>query len=225
MVQVLFFGRRKCSYTHKALVHLTNLGFVVTHVESEKRGQSIPEDVAQWEGEYIFCFRSYYILPKILIDRAAIAAINFHPAPVEYPGSGCLNFALYDEVELYGVTAHLMNEKIDDGKIIECRRFPIFSTDDVDSLLQRTHHKLMELFSDTTSGLYVEGKEYIRRKLGSSKEERWNGPSRGISELERLRTVDVNSSEKELERIIRATHTDDFPTRICLHGHSFHLRK
>ena len=87
------------------------------------------------EGEYIVCFRSLFVLPKRLIDSASIAAINFHPAPPEYPGSGCINFALYDEVSGYGVTAHFMNELVDNGKIIEVRRFPVAPYDNLPTVL------------------------------------------------------------------------------------------
>ena len=36
----------------------------------------------------------------------------------KYPGSGCINWALYDNAEDFGVTAHLMT-KVDDGPIIK----------------------------------------------------------------------------------------------------------
>jgi methionyl-tRNA formyltransferase len=71
----------------------------------------LPENIEWWRDDYIFCFRGYFLLPKSLLDRASVAAINFHPAPAKYPGSGCLNWALYDNANTYGTTAHLMNEK------------------------------------------------------------------------------------------------------------------
>ena len=225
MIRALFFGRSGCIHTDKALAHLKHLGFGTTCVVSERRGQQLPENTLHWKGEYIFCFRSFFLLPKKLIDRSEIAAINFHPAPTEYPGNGCLNFALYDQAKLYGVTAHLMNEKIDNGTILECRRFPILHHDNVDSLLQRTHHKMLDLFFDITNGLYLDGGGFLEKMLTASETERWNGPCRRISELEKLRTVDVGSSKQELDRTIRATHTDAFPTKIHLHGYDFFLRK
>ena len=80
-----------------------------------------------------------------MLDRAKVAAINFHPGSVEYPGSGCLNWALYDNAEVYGVTAHIINEKIDNGAIIEWRRFPILKQDNVKTLLARAHSKTYDL--------------------------------------------------------------------------------
>ena len=77
--------------------------------------------------DYIFCFRSFYILSKI-IDRVKFYAINFHPSTPKYRGAGGVNYAIYKD-KLFGCTAHLMNNKIDDGKIIDCQYFKINKKD------------------------------------------------------------------------------------------------
>ncbi|MDD1955359.1 hypothetical protein LOY33_17095 [Pseudomonas sp. B21-036] len=223
-VKVLFFGRSKCDATDKAINFLNRLDFEVTTVKSNGRGESLPEDIDRWTGDYIFCFRSLFVLPKRILERAKIAAINFHPGSAEYPGSGCLNFALYENAKEYGVTAHLMSEKVDDGSIIECRRFPIVAGDTVDSLLERTHLKLLDLFLDTVGGIGTLGDSYIKSSLIKSGNEKWRGEARRMKELDRLSTIDIGVSALELERIIRATHTDLFPPRIMLHGYEFALR-
>ncbi|MDU9021009.1 formyltransferase family protein [Pseudomonas corrugata] len=223
-IKVLFFGRSKCEATDKAIKFLNRIDFEVTIVKSNGRGESLPEDIDWWTGDYIFCFRSLFVLPKRILDRAKIAAINFHPGSVEYPGSGCLNFALYENAKEYGVTAHLMSEKVDGGNIIECRRFPIFLGDTVNSLLERTHLKLLDLFLDTAGGIGALGDGYIKKLLIKSGGEKWRGEARRMKELDRLSTIDIGVSAPELERIIRATHTDLFPPKIILHGYEFSLR-
>lgn len=221
---VLFFGRNMCNATDKALSHLEGLGFEVTFVKSKGRGESLPENLGSWIGDFIFCFRSLFVLPKYLIDKASIAAINFHPAPPEYPGSGCLNFALYDEAKDYGVTAHLMNEKVDNGKILACHRFPIQKSDTVDSLLERTHLEMLELFCNVTAGIGNGGAKYIERLIFESADEKWNGEARKVSELRKLQTIDKNATEQELERVIRATYTELYPPKVVLHGFEFVLK-
>ena len=109
-LRVLFFGRHDCQYSQKSLEHIRRLDFDVESILSKNRNEKLPEDIGWWQGDYIICFRSYFLIPKSLLDRAKVAAINFHPGSVEYPGSGCLNWALYDNAEVYGVTAHIMNE-------------------------------------------------------------------------------------------------------------------
>jgi len=223
--RVLFFGKHMCQYSQKALEHLKHLGFEVTEVMSKTRTEKLPEDIKSWNGDYIFCFRSYFIIPIDLINRASITAINFHPAPTEFPGSGCINWALYDNSPIYGVTAHIMNEKIDNGAVVECRRYPVLPQDTVTTLLARAHMKTFDLLADITTGLAMEGKNYLDKCLDASKNEVWHGEARKMHEIDKLQKVDPNCTKEELERIIRATYTPDFPPEINLHGYRFVLKK
>ena len=225
MPEVLFFGKYNCDYSQKALQHLKLLGFNVQSVLSKNRSEHLPEETNDWSGEYIICFRSYLLLPKSLLKRASIAAVNFHPGPAEYPGSGCLNWALYDNADTYGATAHIMDEKIDNGAIIECRRFPILKEDNVTTLLARAHLTTFNLLVDTTTGLAQEGKSFLDYKLESSRSEKWTGKAKKMSEIDKLQVVSPNCSKEELERLIRSTYTPDFPPEIHLHGYKFVLKE
>lgn len=222
--KVLFFGREKCDATSKAIKHLELVGFEVTPVFSRSRGEALSESILEWNGDYILCFRSLFILPKILIDKAKTGAINFHPGPPEFPGSGCLNYALYENSQSYGVTAHLMNEKIDEGNILECRRFQIHKLDTVNSLLERTHLKLLDLFFDFTSSLATIGAEFLTKNLQKSKNEKWSGTNRKIKDLDSLSLVNLNISETQLDKLVRATYTELFPPKVILHGYEFLLK-
>lgn len=223
-VRVLFFGRSGCEGTSKALSLLKTLGCEITFVKSKVRGEALPEDISYWEGDYIFCFRSLFVLPKYLIERAKIAAVNFHPAPVEYPGSGCLNFALYDNASQYGVTAHIMNEKIDNGAILKCQRFPIMPFDTVDTLLERTHLKLINLFIDIVAELILGGAKSLEAMILSSNTEKWRGEATKMKDFQKIQVVPLNVTEVELQKIIRATYTENFPPYIDLHGYRFVLK-
>jgi methionyl-tRNA formyltransferase len=223
-VRVLFFGRSGCEGTSKALSLLKTLGCEITFVKSKGRGEGLPEDIGYWEGDYIFCFRSLFVLPKYLIEKAKIAAVNFHPAPVEYPGSGCLNFALYDNASQYGVTAHIMNEKVDNGAILKCQRFPIMPSDTVDTLLERTHLKLLNLFIDVAVELILGGAKSLEAMISSSNAEKWRGEATKMKDFEKLQVVPLSVTEVELQKIIRATYTENFPPYIDLHGYQFVLK-
>ncbi|MDC1239967.1 formyltransferase family protein [Litorivicinus sp.] len=222
--RVLFFGRFKCSATRKIYTQLLRYDFDVTYIESKKRGEALPEHVLQWEGDYIFCFRSLYILPDKLLKKSKIAAINFHPAPPEYPGSGCINFALYEGEKIYGVTAHLMNEKVDNGQILEVRRFPVGSLDNLSMVLDRTLSELYFMASDFIHFLVVKGRGIILEKATFASHESWSGDARLMREFEALSTVDCSVSKSELENIIRATYVKDYPPKITLHGYNFYLK-
>jgi methionyl-tRNA formyltransferase len=222
--KVLFFGREGCKYSTNIYNFLHHLNFNVQVVWSNSRADSLPEEIYSWQGEYIICLRSYFILSQQLIDRASIAAINFHPGPVEYPGSGCLNWALYDNAKQYGVTVHYMNSKVDNGAVIECRRFPILPQDTVSSLLSITHQKTNDLAIDTLIGLAMEGEKFLERKLQESKNEQWVGNARKMKEINELKKIDVFCTRQELEKIIRATYIFNYPPEIELHGYKFVLK-
>ncbi|MFT6842576.1 MAG: methionyl-tRNA formyltransferase [Psychroserpens sp.] len=224
-VSVLFFGRSNCDSSEKILSHLIKCGFYVTYVKSKSRGERLPEDIFWWKGDFILSFRSLFFLPKEILDRAKIAAINFHPAPPEYPGSGCINFALYDRCKKYGVTAHLMNEKIDNGAILEVRRFPVHESENLQSLLERTHGELLYLAFDFITSLDKHGESFINEKINDSKGVNWKGKAKLMKEIDALQSIDLNVTKVELDRIVRATHIDGYPLKIKLHGYDFSLEK
>ncbi len=226
-LRVLLFARDNCKLSSDLYRELNSISSIdLTYVKSNYRGEVIPKDIDSWSGDYIFCFRSLFILPINLIKKAKIAAINFHPGPPEYPGSGCINFALYDEADTYGVTAHLMNEKVDNGEILEVRRFQIEENDNLSSLLTKTHNELFSLCKDFIAFITNEDKQkLIEGKLPKEfVKEKWSGDAKKIKDLEKLQSIDINIKKSELDRIIRATYIEEFPPKIKLHGYDFYLK-
>jgi methionyl-tRNA formyltransferase len=221
--RILFFGRDKCGASKSIYKKLQAFGFEVASVKSRERGEILPKNILEWSGDFILCFRSHFVLPKTLLEKAKIAAINFHPAPPEYPGSGCINFALYDEVEIFGVTAHLMDEYVDSGPILEVRRFPISRFDNLESVLGRTHNELFNLCSDFICELERKGVGFLQDKIELSKNEQWNGRARKINDLNSLQTIKQDVTERELKRIIRATYSHEYPPKVVIHGFDFRL--
>lgn len=220
---VLFFGRANCPSTNSARAHLERLGFDLTYVESTGRGQKMPDIAENWTGDYIFAFRSLLIVPARILERARIAAINFHPGPPEYPGSGCVNFALYDEAEYYGVTAHIMVEKIDAGAILDVRRFKLAPADGVDSVLEHSYLTMLLQFLDVASQIRDGGADYIADARARSAHEAWRGDALRMPDLWRLQTVSPEIGAAELKRVARATYTKLYPPKLFLHGYAFGL--
>ena len=105
-----------CRYQDKfSLKFYKDLKYYFKSVEifySKKYDEKITKKIKNWKGDYIFSFRSLLILPDSIIKNAKVAAINFHPGPPKYRGVGCLNYALYNEENYYGVTALLMKKKL-----------------------------------------------------------------------------------------------------------------
>ena len=99
------------------------------------------------------------------------------------------------------MTAHLMNEKVDNGQILEVRRFPLNNSDDLESALARTHRELFNLCFDFIGRIYCEGEKIIEEQLNLSVNEAWKGKARLLKELDELQKVSRNVSAEELKEL------------------------
>lgn len=173
----------------------------------------------QWRGKLIISYLCPWILPGWLLERATLAAINFHPGPPEYPGIGCTNFALYDEAPVFGVTCHHMAPQVDAGPIIAVRRFQVSPDDSVRSLTLRCYEHLFLLYEDVLG----------RLRHGDpppEADERWTRRPYRRSELDALCRLDCNMDEREMARRIRATTYPGMPgPYIALAGRKFVLEE
>lgn len=222
MPSALCFFRNNCPYSKIAKVKLEELGFEIESVVSSYRGEVLPKEIHNWSGDYIFCFRSYYILPETLLNKARIAAINFHPGPPEYPCSGCVNFALYEDASEFGVTAHLMVEKVDEGRILEVVRFPIESDDTVKTLLKKTHQRLLEIFTNVVTRI-SKNQELDINQINTKAEIRWSPRKLSVKDIDDKSCIALDVSKKELERLVRAFHTPEYPLKLKIHNYVFNL--
>ena len=179
-----------------------------------KWGEPLPEDAARWEGDLIISYLSRWVVPERLINKARVAAINFHPASPDYPGIGCNNFALYEDATEYGVTCHHMAPRVDTGAIIAVKRFPVFPDDDVASLLSRTYEFQLVLFHE------VMGRVLQHEPLPSS-EETWSRKPFRRREFNQLSVIEPSMSSEEVRRRVRATSYREFQPTIEIGGHVF----
>ena len=85
------------------------------------------EETKKQEVDYLFNFMSPKKVPKSVLENIKKYAINFHPACPKYPGVGSASYAIYNQDKNYGVTAHLMTENFDEGKIFMVLGIKIFS--------------------------------------------------------------------------------------------------
>ena len=86
------------------------------------------------EGDILMAHNTNQIVPKSILQKASLS-VNVHAGPPEFPGRDPHHWAVYFAAAEYGVTAHLMEERVDAGAIVEVLRFPIEPTDSPISLL------------------------------------------------------------------------------------------
>lgn len=179
-------------------------------------GDKLPEDAERWSGDLIVSYCSRWVVPGHLLKRARLA-LNFHPAPPEYPGIGGLNFALYKGDASFGVTCHHMAPRVDAGEIVEVRRFPVLPADTVASLFVRTHLHLEALACDVLAGVA------LGHDLPRSVEE-WSGERHTRADLDALATIRPDMSAEEIARRARATTFGKWRPTVTIAGHVFELK-
>ena len=196
-LKILFIGKMDDPYSRVA-ADFVELHFKDPLIIFSKRGDPIPSELNDWEGDLLISYLSQWIIPQHLLENAAMAAINLHPGPPEYPGIGCTNFAIYNGEKVYGVTCHHMFSKVDCGPVVAVRRFPVFETDTVFSVTQRCYIEILHLFLELISGVLE------ARELPASKEY-WKRKPFTRKDLNKLCELTPEMSQEEVDRRIRAT--------------------
>ncbi len=212
---VLFLGKKHDEHCRVALEFCgANCGAV--HSFLGEWGEPLPDPVLRWQGDYIISYLSRWILPPRVLGNARVAAINFHPASPDYPGFGGNNFALYEDATEFGVTCHHMAPRVDTGRIIAVKTFPVLPTDTVESLQVRTYDHQLSLFHEIMRGI-LNGAEL------PIADRKWTRTPFTKRQLDALEKIDCRMSGGEVRRRVRATTFGKWRPRIDLHGFVFEL--
>jgi methionyl-tRNA formyltransferase len=181
------------------------------------RGEPFPETVYQEPPDIAVSYMSPWIIPEKFLNVVKLTSVNFHPGPPEYPGTGCTNFALYHGVKEFGVTAHVMNPKVDTGVILGVKRFPILEQDTVETLTLRCYEAIEVLFKELMPSL-IEGKIIPNG-------EQWQRKAFLRKELDELCRITPDMTSDEVKKRIRATTYPGMPGPFVeIHGHKFILK-
>ena len=169
--------------------------------------------------DLVISYGYHKLIKKPLINLPRIGCINFHPAPLPaFRGmGGVYNFAIYEGVETWGVTAHFVDESFDTGDIIGIREFKINPEEETAySLKEKSHRQLMILYKSIIDAIY-EGKELPRTP-------QWEGRYISRQDFEQLRRMQPMDSLEEIDRKIRAFWCPPYDgAYIELHGKEFTL--
>ena len=224
--KILFLGRYKDEYSQQAYQilkkYFTNVNVVWSRFPKEKTKHKYFKQ----KYDYIFSFRSYFILKNKILSRTKKAAINFHPSIPKYRGFGCANYALDNGEKFFGCTAHIMNEKIDDGSIINVHKFRIFKKQTLDEVLKKTHkHQINQL--KIISNIILNKEESLMEFIELSKEEKWGKKIKNKYQLNKFYEIKLNQSKKKILNHLRATilENGNFRPYIKLNGKKFFLIK
>ncbi len=214
--KILFLGKRNDTYTLKALKYLRSLFNDVNSFLGDW-GENFPEQASKWKGDIIISYLSRWIVPEHLLVNSKEVAINFHPASPDYPGIGCINFALYEDAKKFGATCHHLSNEVDKGSIIKVSRFDVYPFDNVETLLTRTYEHQLHLFYEIIN--------YIYNGISLPKsDEMWTRDPTSRKDLNELCQITLDMDIKEIKKRIRATLFKNYRPKLSFSGFTFELK-
>ena len=169
-----------------------------------KIGDKLPLKLKKKKYDIIISYLSPWIITNNLLNKTKLYNINFHPGPPNYPGIGCYNFAIYNQEKFYGVTAHIMNSKVDTGKILGVKKFKINKHITLDKLINLSYLKMYELFKDIVN-------KTLKNELFPSSNISWKRKPYKRIDLENLCLLKKNYKKNEILKRIRSTYYPGYP--------------
>ena len=242
-MNILFLTKSK-QYTNKLLDDLVSVGDEVTVIckdyssfrDSEMEKYCLLNNVSFYDngdlyklltlGElphYDFAISNTYgkLIKKDLIEYLNGNIINLHGAILpDYKGAFAYNWALYNLESVYGVTAHFVNEKFDEGDIIEVSRFPINPEEITVSELEL---KCQETAYELTKRIL----EKVRKhELVSSQPQDTKGHYYSRQDFENLKKIERDDADDVVERKYHACWCPPYDgTYIEVNGDKYFLVK
>jgi methionyl-tRNA formyltransferase len=133
-----------------------------------------------------------------------------------------VNYAIFNNSKYYGCTAHLVNNKIDNGKIVDVKKFKISKKDSIEKILIKTY-KIM-----TRQAIYIinkinENSQVLDKFINKNKKFKWSKNIKKLKDLNKFYEIKNNISRKIFFKKIRATQTKNFKPYIFIHGKKFIL--
>lgn len=206
MIKALYLTRKEIQY-NRTIYNIIKKNFKNIEIfYSSKVGQKLPKKYLK-SYDYIFSYRSYVILKKNILKKVKIAAINFHPAPPNLRGFAPASFAILKKLKNYGSTIHIMNEKIDNGKILDVKLFKINKNTNISFLLKKTYQKqLLQI-----DNFFKNFKFFLKNK----KNFKWSKNINYKKDIDQIMYIKNFHSKDKINRIIKATKIGKFkPFRI-----------
>ena len=151
----------------------------------------------------LISFSNSFVFNKKLlknIDKNKI--FNFHPATPKYRGRDVSHFACYFKEKYFGGTMHLINEKIDKGKIIDIKKYKLKK--------YLSHYDYTKIGHKAIKFLLKKNlKKIINNKL-KIKKIKWSNKLYTRKMFLRNMKIKQNISEKNLNHLIRSFYTKEF---------------
>lgn len=166
----------KSKINHIGLVHPQQIAksFGIRYEILDHNSMELKEDALQ--NRMIAVISGARILKRHIIECFPDGVINFHPGIIPYArGLDALLWSIYNDCPL-GVTAHLIDSKIDAGKILDIQKIKINQTDTILDLSERLYEIQLDMLSNAieyatlNKGYFLDNYGEYNRKMDSKLE-------------------------------------------------------
>ena len=150
----------------------------------------------------LISFLSNVIVPPRVLSKLRTTPYNIHPGPPEFPGSHAESFAIWEGAKTFGVTAHEMTARVDEGPIVSVRRFSMPPCASRTELAELTYTHAIKMFG--TIAAHCAKTDQPMRRLDES----WATRKRTRKQYRALCRPAHGTAPSDLERLRRACGGD-----------------
>ena len=118
--------------------------------------ETMLRDINENKVEWLILAGFMRVLSKDFVKRMEGRIVNIHPSLLpSFKGAHAIDDAFRHGVKVTGVTIHLVDEFVDNGKIIAQRAIEIKDDDTAETLSERIHKIEHSLYPETLSKLFT----------------------------------------------------------------------
>jgi len=214
---ILFNGKRNLFFKYLEWIFSSQVekDFTISYVHTNNNeslgGLNLPtgsyRDVIE-NSDIIFSLGYWKKIPKNDIDRISMGIINFHHSyELKFQGRHCATWALVHGEKIHGSTMHFIDEKIDEGKIIDSNFFYIDDHNVAEDIFIKANNLGFELLRKNFDKL-------IKKEVIDYNRQQHEQYSYSVNDLDH--EITLEEDKKSLLRKIRAHTFDKMPAPYFL---------
>ena len=154
--------------------------------------------------DFIILYRSKFILKENHIKKGVYGSINFHPATPEYRGVGGVNYAIFYKKRLFGSTCHLINSKIDSGKILNVKKFKLNKKNNLEKTLKKIY-KLQYFQAKWLIKKISKNKKFALNFKSKIKWSKTLYTRKMLNDFYKLKLSNIGKNKYDINRYLRST--------------------
>jgi methionyl-tRNA formyltransferase len=172
-------------------------------------------------SDIVFSLGYWQILKQNQIDTVKIGIVNFHHSyKLKYKGRHSSTWVIRNNEKTHGSTMHFIDEKVDEGKIIDSKFFDISTHDTAEIIFEKANKVGLEMLSKNFKKLISDQVKHT--DINNLNEKSYKYRKRDLKhEISLSKLID----EEQLYREVRALAFDNKPAPyIIIQGKKIYLK-